>query len=281
MPIYAIGDVQGCYDDLQRLLEKLRFDPALDSAWFAGDLVNRGGQSLETLRLVRSLGPRTVVVLGNHDLHLIAEASKSPEKQQRRNTELQAVLTAEDGPEIVRWLRHQKLAHYDPQLDVMMVHAGIAPQWTVNAALAQASSVERMLQGPQSGEFLARMYGNKPKAWTRELKGTMRARAVINALTRMRYCNVKGEICFEAKGAPGTQPPGFYPWFEVPGHRARKTKIVFGHWSTLGCLSGMGVYGIDSGCVWGGSLTALRLDAEEREFISIASARPKVNDSGD
>lgn len=281
MATFAIGDVQGCYGDLMRLIERIQFDPARDQLWFCGDLVNRGGQSLEVLRFIHGLGERATVVLGNHDLHLIAEGCKPAERQQKRNTELQAVLSAEDGPQLIHWLRHRKLLHYDEHLNFVMVHAGLAFQWTLGGAQAQARAVERALQGNQPEQFLERMYGNKPRAWNAQLKGLMRLRAAVNVLTRMRYCNVRGEIAFEAKGAPGTQPAGYYPWFEVPGHKPRKYRVVCGHWSGLGRFQGMGVYGIDTGCVWGGALTALRLDCEEPEFIAVKSSRPRSAADGD
>lgn len=281
MATFAIGDVQGCYDELRRLIDRIQFDPARDQLWFAGDLVNRGGKSLEVLRYIKALGDRAIVVLGNHDLHLVAESVKPVEKQQRRNAELQAVLSAEDGPELLEWLRHRQLMHYDEGLNFLLVHAGLAPQWTLNGAIAQARAVERALRGNDPRQFLERMYGNKPKAWTRELKGLLRLRAAVNVMTRMRYCNVRGEIAFESKGAPGTQAPGYYPWFEVPGHKPRRFRVVCGHWSGLGRFQGMGVYGIDTGCVWGGSLTALRLDGEEPEFIAVPSGRPKSATDGD
>lgn len=275
MSIYAIGDVQGCYDTLRALLDKLSFDPARDSLWFTGDLVNRGGQSLETLRFIKGLGERAVVVLGNHDLHLLAEQFKPLERRQK-NQDLRRVLEAEDGKELLAWLLRRPLLHHDPQLNFVMVHAGLAPQWNLERAKVEALRVHDELTRRDPREVLLRMYGDRPRGWGRRLRGQERTRATINALTRMRFCNAKGEISFEAKGAPGTQPVGYYPWFEVPGARERPFRVVCGHWSALGRFEGLGVYGVDTGCVWGGRLTALKLDDEDPCFISQRSIQPRA-----
>lgn len=275
MAVYAIGDIQGCYDLLRRLLDQIAFDPAVDRLWFVGDLVNRGGQSLEVLRYIHSLGDCATVVLGNHDLHLIAEQFKPAERRQK-NPELRAVLEAEDGPMLLEWLRLRPLMHHDPDLNFAMVHAGIDPRWTLSTAMNSARLVEAALAKEEPGQLLTRMYGNRPRAWDRKLKGGIKLRTVINVFTRMRYCNSRGEIAFEAKGTPGTQPEGYYPWFEVPGHKPRDFRVVCGHWSTLGRFAGLGVYAIDTGAVWGGALTALRLDLPEPQFIAIPSDRPRV-----
>jgi bis(5'-nucleosyl)-tetraphosphatase (symmetrical) len=273
MAVYAIGDVQGCYDSLQRLLDRLAFDSNRDKLWFCGDIVNRGGQSLQTLRFIKGLGDAAICVLGNHDLHLIAERGKPLERRQR-SPELRAVLEADDGDELITWLRHRPLFHFDEQLNFAMVHAGIAPNWTLGLAKAQAGIVQRALSAPNWADVLMRMYGDRPRAWSRELKGMNRLRACINVFTRMRYVDVKGNITFDAKGSPGSQAPGLYPWYEVPGHKPRSFRIVFGHWSTLGRFQGMGVYCLDTGCVWGRSLTALRLDVLDPEFIGVPSTLP-------
>ena len=261
MAIWAIGDLQGCLDPLQRLLEKIRFDPATDRLWFCGDLVNRGGQSLETLRLVHSLREQSVVVLGNHDLSLLAIAQRKPEEQRKVNPDLQRILFADDGAELLGWLRRQKLAHVDRRLGWMMVHAGLAPKWTTQMAERYAAEVEKQLHGEQHAKLLKNMYGDVP-AWNARLNGIDRWRAIINVFTRLRYCTPRGRIGFEDKGAPGTQPAGLYPWYEVPGRVERDLRIVCGHWSTLGLMIGHGVHAIDTGAVWGGRLTALRLDGE-------------------
>ncbi|MFO1496613.1 MAG: symmetrical bis(5'-nucleosyl)-tetraphosphatase [Lysobacterales bacterium] len=277
MSIYAIGDVQGCYDTLLRLLERVRFDPGADRLWFTGDLVNRGGQSLETLRFIRSLGDSAVVVLGNHDLHLIAESVKAVERRQK-NTDLRRVLEAEDGAELIEWLRFRSLLHWDEDQRFVMVHAGLSPHWTLERARIEAERVERELRSKDFKNILLRMYGDRPRGWSRRLKGLDRTRATINVLTRMRYCDPRGQICFESKGAPGTQSAGNYPWFEVPGHKPRDFRVVAGHWSALGKFQGMGVFGVDTGCVWGGKLTALRIDADP-EFLAVDSAQQRSNDA--
>jgi bis(5'-nucleosyl)-tetraphosphatase (symmetrical) len=256
--IYAIGDVQGCHDALQRLLDAVRFDPAADRLWFCGDLVNRGGQSLETLRLVHSLDRHSVVVLGNHDLSLLSIAARKEGEQRKVNPDLQRVLFADDRDLLLDWLRQRPLLHVDRELGWTMVHAGLAPKWTVKLAEARAVEVERVLRGRNHDKLFRGMYGDRPN-WTPKLKGTERLRAIINVFTRMRYCNAAGTIAYEQKGAPGSQRAGLYPWFEVPGHAERETRVVCGHWSTLGLFMGLGVHGIDTGCVWGGRLTALEL----------------------
>lgn len=269
MATYAIGDVQGCFPELQRLLDKLRFDPATDKLWFCGDLVNRGGQSLETLRLIHDLRECSVITLGNHDLSLLAIAQRKPDAQARVNPELREVLFADDAPVLFEWLRSQKLLHHDEQLGWTMVHAGLAPAWTLRQALRCAQDVERELSSPQHPRLLKNLFGNRPALWTSRLQGLERSRAAINTFTRMRYCDVSGRIDFDAKGMPGTQKPGLYPWFEVPGMRRRETRIVCGHWSALGRYMGMGVHAIDTGCVWGGQLTALQLDGEEPHYVTV------------
>lgn len=271
MATYAIGDVQGCYPELQRLLDKLCFDPARDRLWFCGDLVNRGGESLATLRLIHSLREHCEITLGNHDLSLLAIALRKPDAQARVNPELREVLFADDAPVLFEWLRSQKLLHHDEQLGWTMIHAGLAPSWTLRQAQKAAQEVERELSSPRHPRILKNLFGNRPANWSSRLQGLDRQRATINLLTRMRYCDVNGRIDFEAKGEPGTQRPGLYPWFEVPGLRRRDTRIVCGHWSALGRFAGLGVYAIDTGCVWGGQLTALRLDGEEPQYITVAA----------
>jgi bis(5'-nucleosyl)-tetraphosphatase (symmetrical) len=263
MSTYAIGDVQGCYDALARLLEKIKFDPAIDRLWFCGDLVNRGGQSLETLRLIYSLRIHCTVVLGNHDLSLLAIAERREDEQRRVNADLQRVLFAPDHAPMLDWLRQQKLLHVDRTLGFAMVHAGLAPKWTLKIAEARAREVESRLHSDGYRKIFKSMYGDKP-IWTPKLTGPERDRAIINVFTRMRYCSPSGRIAFEEKGRPGTQKPGLYPWFEVPGHAPRELPVVCGHWSTLGLFMGVGIYGIDTGAVWGGKLTAMELGQELR-----------------
>jgi len=292
MATWAIGDLHGCYDATRRLLDRLAFDPARDRLWFCGDLVNRGGESLETLRLVHSLREHSAVVLGNHDLSLLAIGERRPDEQRRVNPDLQRVLFADDARELLDWLRLQPLVHADRSLGWMMVHAGLAPKWTTQMALNHAREIEQRLQGDGYRRLLKNMYGDKP-AWSPQLSGIDRERAIINIFTRLRYCSPRGRIAFEEKGAPGTQQPGLYPWYEVPGRAARELKVVCGHWSTLGLFIGHGVHAIDTGAVWGGTLTALQLDAEQLRVVQVpgrdvpanpprprAGSRPGTNGPG-
>ena len=268
MAVWAIGDLQGCYDITQRLLERIKFDTARDTIWFCGDLVNRGGQSLETLRLVHSLRDHSVTVLGNHDLSLIAVGQRTKDEQRKVNPDLQRVVMAEDAPELLEWLRSQKMFHADRELGWGMVHAGLHSSWTIANAERYAREIEEKLRGKQFERLLRNMYGDKP-GWNPPLAGMERARAIINIMTRMRYVTPRGRIDFDAKGAPGTQPAGLYPWFSVPGQVQRDLKLVVGHWSTLGLTMCNGVHAIDTGAVWGGKLTALQLDAEVPRFEQV------------
>jgi bis(5'-nucleosyl)-tetraphosphatase (symmetrical) len=268
MAVWAIGDLQGCYGITQRLLEKIRFDPAQDRLWFCGDLVNRGGESLETLRLVHSLREQSIVVLGNHDLSLLAISERSVDDQRKVNQDLQRILFADDRDTLIGWLRDRPLLHSDRTLGWMMLHAGLAPKWTSTHAERHAREVERRLQGDGRRKLLRNMYGDFP-VWSPALRGVERERAIINIFTRMRYCSTRGRIAFNEKGAPGTQVPGLYPWYAVPGHVERDLKIVCGHWSTLGLFIGHGVHAIDTGAVWGGKLTALQLDTDELRIVQV------------
>jgi len=261
MAVYAIGDVQGCYDPLQRLLEELHFDPAQDTLWFAGDLINRGPQSLQVLRFIHSLGKSAIAVLGNHDLALlvVAEGFMRP----RNKDTFQDILEAPDREPLLEWLRHRPLLHYDPELGFIMVHAGLAPQWDLEQALAYAAEVEAALRGPNYRTFLAQLFGSEPRVWRDDLQGIERLRFIVNCLTRMRFCSDEGVLCFDQHGPPGSQPAGLRPWFTVPGRRNAGLNIVFGHWAALGYYRNQGIYALDSGCVWGNRLTALRLDAPQ------------------
>lgn len=263
MTTWAIGDLQGCYDVTRRLLDAIGFDPARDRLWFCGDLVNRGGQSLETLRLVRSLAASSTVVLGNHDLSLLAISQRREAEQRRVNPDLQRVLFADDSEPLLEWLRGCPLLHVDRDLGWAMVHAGLAPRWTIQGARRRAAEVEQVIGGEGGSRLFRQMYGDKP-TWSPSLKGNERLRAIINVLTRIRYCTPRGRIAYDEKGIPGTQQPGLYPWFSVPGHAERDLPIVCGHWSTLGLFIGLGIYAIDTGAVWGGKLTALELGPELR-----------------
>jgi bis(5'-nucleosyl)-tetraphosphatase (symmetrical) len=281
MATWAIGDIQGCDDELVRLLDALAPGPD-DRLWFCGDLVNRGGQSLAVLRRVKALGERALVVLGNHDLSLLAVAERKREDQARVNPELREVLFAPDRDELLGWLRRQKLLHLDRELGWLLVHAGLFPRWTVAQAVDAAREIEERLHGEGYRRLMRQLFGNKPDLWNPRLRGIDRLRAGINVFTRMRYCDVRGRIAFGVKGPPGTQRPGLYPWFAVPGQVQRDVRVVCGHWSTLGRFAGIGVYMIDTGCVWGGALTALRLDSAEPEYVAIASDRePPAGKDGD
>jgi bis(5'-nucleosyl)-tetraphosphatase (symmetrical) len=252
--------VQGCLDPLQRLLEALSFDPAADHLWFVGDLVNRGPRSLETLRFVRQLGSAAVTTLGNHDLHLLA--AREGIRDERRNDTLRPIFAADDGDELLAWLRTQPLIHYDAQLGFVLVHAGIYPFWELREAEALAREVESLLAGERYRELLHNMYGNSPSRWNLALDGFDRARFVVNVFTRMRFCSAAGELDFDHTGPPGTQPPELMPWFAVPNRKTASQRIVFGHWAALPHFDAANLFPLDSGCVWGRHLSALRLDAE-------------------
>jgi bis(5'-nucleosyl)-tetraphosphatase (symmetrical) len=276
MATYAIGDLQGCYEEFSRLLEKVAFDQAKDTLWLCGDLVNRGGQSLAVLRLVHSLGDRAITVLGNHDLSLLSVAERDEADQAKVNSELREVLFAPDRTLLLDWLRARPLLHVDRKLNFALVHAGLAPRWDIDTAERAAREVELRLRSDGARRLLKAMFGNKPDLWLPRLQGIDRLRAAINVFTRLRFCDVRGRIAYSEKGAPGTQKPGLYPWYEVPGQKPRDTRIVCGHWSTLGRFQGLGVFAIDGGCVWGGELIALRVDVEEPQFIAIKSTRPRL-----
>lgn len=270
MTTWAIGDLQGCYDATCRLLDAIHFDPTRDHLWFCGDLVNRGGQSLQTLRLVKSLDIHSEVVLGNHDLSLLAISLRREEDQARVNPDLREILFAPDRDELLEWLRMRRLIHVDRRLGWAMVHAGLAPRWTVDIALRHAEEVHQRLHGKQFGKLLSGMYGNQPDTFHPRLAGQDRMRAIINTFTRMRFCSPRGTIAFDDKGPPGSQKPGIYPWFSVPGHAPRGMNIVFGHWSTLGLSISHNTVGLDTGCVWGGKLTAMALDEETPRFVQVS-----------
>ena len=271
MATYAIGDVQGCFDELQMLLERVAFDPGADRLWFAGDLVNRGPRSLEVLRFVRDLGDRAVTVLGNHDLHLLA-IWQHRDRLKRSDT-LEPVLEAPDCDELLHWLRHQPMMHYEADLGCAMVHAGLSPDWNLQTALDCSRELENVLRSERFAAFLAHMYGNRPDRWSEGLSGWNRLRYIVNCFTRLRYCATDGRLEFHQKDAPGSQAPGFLPWFEMPGRRNKGTEVIFGHWSTLGLYRGHGVRGLDTGCLWGGELTALRLEDDSVTQLSCPRIR--------
>ncbi len=274
MAVYAIGDIQGCLAPLQELLDRLDFRPERDRLWFTGDLVNRGPQSAAVLRLVMSFGEAAVSVLGNHDLHLLAVAEGfGPELD--KDT-LDDVLDAPDRDALLHWLRHRPLLHHDPALGYTLTHAGLPPQWDLATARQCAQEVESVLRGAHYRDFLRQMYGNQPDRWDPALRGMERLRFITNAFTRLRYCDSQGRLDLAHKGKPGTQPAGLMPWYQVPGRKNRDLRILFGHWSTLGLSDYPGVYALDTGCLWGGKLSAMRLDGEQ-EIIQIdcpATRRP-------
>ncbi len=267
MATYAIGDLQGCYDALQRLLDKLQFDPVRDQLWLAGDLVNRGPDSLATLRYIKSLGSSAITVLGNHDLHLLAIVA---DHKTTKDPGLKQILAAPDVDELVDWVRQQPLLHYDADLDFALVHAGIYPTWTLPQALELAEELHRMLTSDNYLDLIHNMYGNKPRNWGNDLQGWDRLRFIVNCFTRMRFCESDGKLNLKDKGPPDSQAPGSLPWFDMPGRKTADNRIIFGHWSTAGRVDRKHVFALDTGCIWGGDLTALQLDAENPEFISIA-----------
>lgn len=255
MAIYAIGDIQGCYDDLLRLLDSIQFDNRIDQLWFAGDLVNRGPKSLETLRFVKSLGSSAITVLGNHDLHLIATSLK--QRKIHKKDSLTPILEAKDHDELIFWLRHQPLFHHNKEF--CLLHAGLPPQWDFELTKKMALKAEKAIQGDDYKTFFKNMYGNKPAIWSSELSGMEKLRFIINCFTRMRYCDAQGKMDFTYSCAVGLQPKKLMPWFKVSNRKSRKMKIIFGHWSTLGYYQDDNVFAIDTGCLWGGQLTAIKL----------------------
>ena len=270
MSIYAIGDIQGCYDELLKLLEVIKFDDKQDQLWFAGDLVNRGPQSLQTLRFVKSLGKAAVTVLGNHDLHLLA-ASCAPVSANTKAA-LNEVLIAPDREELMEWLRHRPLFHHDGQF--CLVHAGIPPQWDFTQTEKMAAAAEKALRSEDHAYILRSMYGDKPDLWSPGLRGMPRLRFIINCFTRMRYCDKDGRLDFDCKVPPGSQPAHLVPWFQAPSRKSAAIRIIFGHWSSLGYYEGNNCYGIDTGCLWGGQLTAIKL-GEKVERFSIDCPKPQ------
>lgn len=267
MATYAIGDVQGCFAELSALLTHIAFEPTHDKLWFSGDLVNRGPQSLAVLRFIKSLPESPVVVLGNHDLHLLALAYGVGEN--KKQDTLQEILQADDCQELCEWLRHQPLIHHDATLNFTMVHAGLSPQWDLSQALACAQELEAVLRGKNFLDFFRNMYGNEPTHWRDNLAGWDRLRYIVNSCTRMRFCDIQGDLELTIKGSVGSQPEGYIPWFKTP-HRVNKDlRIVFGHWASLNGHTGEpNVHALDTGCAWGNCLTAMRLEDGQRFSVS-------------
>lgn len=269
----AVGDVQGCHDELRALLRTARFSADRDQVWFVGDLVNRGPDSLGVLRFVRALDANAHVVLGNHDLHLLAVARGAGGRRLRKDDTLDEVLAAPDRDALLDWLQTRPLAVHAPTRgggpaggrDDLMVHAGVPPQWSVDDTLRIAAEVERALRDDAAGLFAA-MYGDQPDRWDPALAGHDRLRFAINALTRMRFVDRDGVVDLRMKGAPDAAPRGWYPWFDAPGRRSAASRIVMGHWSTLGLVVRDDLIALDTGCVWGGTLTAVSLDDAQRRW---------------
>ena len=270
MAIFAIGDIQGCFGSLQHLLERCGFEPAKDTLWLVGDLVNRGPRSLETLRFLRNLGKAVITVLGNHDLSLLM-AAEGFGKRGKGDT-FDEILEAPDREVLLDWLRHQPLCHAAG--DFCLVHAGLLPQWTVAEARALAAEVEAALSAPSWRAFLSNMWGSEPASWNDDLQGWERLRVIVNAMTRMRFCSSDGVMDFRLKGEVENAPAGLMPWFEVPNRRSADTVLVTGHWSALGLKVMPNLLAIDSGCLWGGQLTAIRL--EDRAIFQVPCSKEEV-----
>jgi bis(5'-nucleosyl)-tetraphosphatase (symmetrical) len=269
MAIYLVGDIQGCDAALGLLLEKIAFSPSRDTLYCLGDLVNRGPDSLAVLRRLMALGGSAPCILGNHDLHLLAVAA-GVRKPSRLDT-LQAVLQAPDKDALLDWLRFQPLARSvnTGGQDYLLVHAGVLPQWSAAQTLALAAEVAQRLRAADYRDWLATMYGNEPAAWSDDLQGAARLRVIVNALTRLRFCTAAGRMDFDSKEGAGAAPAGFMPWFEVESRASVDTCVAFGHWSTLGHIHRPNVIALDTGCVWGGCLSAMRIDGGRRELTQV------------
>ena len=273
MAIYAIGDVQGCYEELLRLLEKISFDPTVDRLWFCGDLVSRGPDSLKTLQFVRSLGKSAITVLGNHDLHLLALAHGI----HRRNVDtLQPILDSPDRDKLLSWLQQRPLLHYSKKHRAVLVHAGLYPGWSLKQARALAAEVEQALRGEQVKRYLTKMYGNGPTQWSNELTGMKRLRCITNIMTRMRFFDSGGKLDFAANGSPRQHAgKGLVPWFQMESKLAPDLRVYFGHWSTLQVGHYGRCFALDGGCVWGGHLVALRIDNDTEDWFFVDSHTQK------
>ena len=265
MATYLIGDIQGCCAALQRLLTTLEFSPSRDRIVLLGDLVNRGPASLATLRLLQTLGPAATCLLGNHDLHLLAVAHGV--RPAGRSDTVDDILKAPDREALLDWVRQQHMARFEEGW--LMVHAGVVPQWDLAQTLALAAEVEAVLRGPDLPAFLRTMYGNEPDQWDEGLSGPARLRFIVNVLTRIRFCDTKGRLDFKTKDGAAGAPEGFMPWFAVPGRRTAATPMAFGHWSTLGLIQRPDLLALDTGCVWGGKLSAMRVDGGRRDLLQV------------
>jgi len=267
MATFAIGDVQGCFEELEDLLGEIGFSRSRDRLWFVGDLVNRGPSSLEVLRFVKGLDDRAVVVHGNHDLHLLTLAAGHAKR--RDDDTFDDVLAAPDRDELLDWLRFRPMLHVEDEY--VMVHAGLLPSWPVAQAQDLAAEVEAELRSRRYRLFLAELYGSRPDAWDDSLRGMDRLRVIVNAMTRMRFCSADGVMELRVKGEVEQAPPGFMPWFEVPGRKTRGVPVICGHWSALGLKLKRDLLALDTACVWGGALTAVRL--EDRRLFQVRCAQ--------
>jgi len=263
---YLVGDIQGCYESLQQLLEKIEFDPASDRLWLCGDLVNRGGRSLEVLHLLKSLGESVNITLGNHDLHLLAHYDRYPDGNSG-NKEFDAVFADPECDSLMNWLCTQPLACWSEEHRLLRVHAGVIPQWGWQAAISAGEEVSAVLLSDQRSEFFRNMYGNRPRRWREDRDGWKRLRLITNILTRLRFCDEEGRGIYNASGAPGSQPVKYKPWFKHKHRQTRDVTIAFGHWAALGLRVKKRYISMDSGCVWGGKLSALKL--EDRALFKV------------
>jgi len=261
MAVYAIGDLQGCYDSFRRLLDKIDFDRDADCVWLTGDLVNRGRKSLKTLRYVYRNSDSMLTVLGNHDLALLNASLGNPK---HAPVSLKKILLASDRDELLDWLRRRPLFHYDSKLNTAIVHAGVVPEWSVKSALKRSAEVEAILGGNDYEAFMKKLFGDKPDHWSRRLRGYDRIRFIINVFTRLRMLKPNGRIDFRHKGPPHKTHGPLIPWFDVRHRKTESIRIVFGHWSSLGYVSEPNLLSIDTGCVWGRRLTAVRLDVDAK-----------------
>jgi bis(5'-nucleosyl)-tetraphosphatase (symmetrical) len=283
MSLYLIGDLQGCHQPLQALLQKIDFSASRDTVYLLGDLVNRGPDSLAVLRRLQKLGDAAQCLLGNHDLHLLA--IQHGIRHSHRGDTVQQVLDAPDASALLDWLRQRRMAIHEHGW--LMVHAGVLPQWHAEQTMALAAEVEQALRGPDIKEFLSGMYGNSPNRWHDKLVGADRLRVIVNALTRMRFCSAEGVMEFSSNGDVQTAPPGYLPWFEVPGRKTAELPLAFGHWSTLGNNTAQGQSGLlhntlplDTGCVWGGCLTAAQLGQKPGQFELLSVPCPQAQAPG-
>ncbi len=266
MAMYLIGDVQGCDEPFARLLQTIDFSPSRDTLYLLGDLVNRGPDSAGVLRRLMGYGDSARCLLGNHDLHLLAVAHGV--RRQHKGDTLDGILDAPDRTAMLDWLRCQRMAILEG--GCLMVHAGVLPQWTAEQAMSHAAEVEAVLSGDDCGDFLDNMYGNEPALWEDSLRGTARIRAIVNAFTRLRFCTIEGEMEFKVKEGAGSAPPGFMPWYDVPGRKTADVRVAFGHWASLGWLDREELLSLDSGCVWGGKLSAYELDSGQLTQVGCA-----------